>query len=451
MRRIGVLGVCLALIAAAPVVAQPAPTDSAADASAADSTTDESAGAPLVHVIRWDDAITPVTSRYLEDELEAAVEAGAAALVLELDTPGGLLDATRDLVTEFFASPVPVFVWVGPTGARAASAGTFLTMAAHVAAMAPGTNIGAASPISMGGGVSDSTLSAKLLNDTAAFVRSIAERRGRNTEWADRAVRSAESITETEALELNVIDRIAADAEELVRLADGTTVSLPSGDVALALTGARLERRPMGLRFRLLALLANPNIAYALLMLGMYGLFFELSNPGSIFPGVVGAIALILAFFSLQTLPMNYAGLLLIVLGMVLFLLELKITSFGLLTIAGIACSLMGALMLFDSPEPALRASLRVVIPLTLTTSLAFAAAVGLALRTMRRPATTGREGMIGLRGTVRSALAPRGTIEVHGEIWQAVSDEPLPPGHVVIVTEMDGLVLRVRGRNDRE
>ena len=399
----------------------------------------------LVVVVRWDDAITPVTRRFLADAIEKAADDGAAALVIELDTPGGLIDATRDIVSDFFDAPIPVLVWVGPSGARAASAGTFLTLAAHVAAMAPGTNIGAASPVTMGGGISDSTLANKMFNDTAAFIRSIAERRGRNVEWAERAVREADAITEREALEKNVVDFVARDVQDLLEQADATTVETSRGELVLRLSGAELERRELSLRFRLLSYLANPNIAYILLMLGIYGIFFELSNPGSILPGVVGVVFLILAFFSLQTLPMNLAGLLLIIVGMILFLLEAHVTSFGLLAIGGLACTVVGAVMLFDSPVPGLRASLGVILPLTLALSLLFAIGAGLSMRTLRKKPTTGREGMIGLRGVVQKASGAGGVVEVRGELWKAIGNEALSEGEAVEVVEVRDLTLTVR------
>ena len=437
------LTAAVAVAALADVDPTEAEPESALAASEAEAV--EEAAPPLVHVVRWDDAITPVTRRFLSESLAAAREEGAVALVIELDTPGGLLDTTRDIVSELLDSPIPVLVWVGPAGARAASAGTFITLASHIAAMAPGTNIGAASPITMGGGGADSTLSSKMFNDTAAFVRSIAERRGRNVEWAESAVREAEAITQTEALELGVIDLVVPDVEQLLEESHGRTVELPSGDVELALDGARIERRELGMRYRLLSYLANPNIAYILMMFGIYGIFFELSNPGSVFPGVVGVIFLILAFFSMQTLPMNLAGLLLIIVGMVLFLLEAQIQSFGLLTLGGIVSTVLGSIMLFDSPEPALRASLWVIVPITVVSSLLFAMAIGLSVKTLRSRPTTGREGMIGLVGVVRSPLSPRGTIEVHGEIWQAEAPEPLSEGERVEVESMDGLLLKVK------
>jgi membrane-bound serine protease (ClpP class) len=410
--------------------------------------TDEAAATPLVHVLTWADAVTPVTSSAIEEALKAARADGADALVIRLNTPGGLLDATRDIVSDLLDAEIPVIVWVAPSGSRAASAGAFLTMAGHLAAMAPGTNIGAASPVNMGGGDIDSTMAHKLFHDTAAFARTIAEQRGRNVEWAERAVREAVSATETEAVELGVVDFVAESMPELLEKATGRTVTLPDGERVLELTDARVVERDLSLRFRLLSLLANPNIAYILMMLGVYGLFFELQSPGSVFPGVVGALCLILALYSMQTVPMNVAGILLIVTGAVLFILEAKIQSFGLLSIAAIAASILGAMMVFDSPEPALRASLFVVLPVTLVTILFFAIAVGLSIRTMRSRVTTGREGMIGQIGVVRKALEPKGTIEVHGELWNARADGPVAEGESVEVTAMNGLLLDVRRKS---
>jgi membrane-bound serine protease (ClpP class) len=242
-----------------------------------------------------------------------------------------------------------------------------------------------------------------------------------------------------------VVDFAAATAAEVLEQADGLTVELPSGELELAVAGARLERRELGLRFRILSLLANPNIAYLLLMFGMYGLFFELSNPGSILPGVIGVVFLILAFYSMQTLPLNLAGLMLVLVGIGLFLMEAHVTSFGLLTVGGIVCTVLGAVMLFDSPIPALRVSMTVAVPVAIVTTVFFAVAIGLSVRTMRTRPVTGREGMIGARGTARTAIAPSGTVEVHGELWQAESDPPLAAGDPVEVIGIDGLRLRVR------
>ena len=447
--RVGLVGALAALSFGAT---SPGATGSGADsATVAESSaaTPDSAGGPARFVLwlSWDDAITPVTRSVFADAIEAAGDEGAAALVLQLDTPGGLLDATRDIVSDFSSSRVPVIVWVAPTGARAASAGAFLTMAAHVAAMAPGTNIGAASPIQLGGADPDSgsTLAHKMFNDTAAFARSIAERRGRSVEWAERAVREAVSATDTEALDLGVIDFIANDAAELLAKADGRVVRMPEGERTLHVAGARIVKREIGTRFRLLSYLVNPNIATILMMLGVWGLFFELQNPGAILPGVVGALCLILGFYSLQTLPLNLAGGLLLLLGIVLFIIETQVPSHGLLSVGGVVATVLGALMLFDSPDPAMRVSLRVILPLAVFTGLVFAVAAGLSLRTLRRRPTTGREGMIGARGTAKTALAPKGTVDVHGELWNAVGDAPIAAGDPVEVVAIDGLQLTVR------
>lgn len=402
-------------------------------------------GEPTVLVASWKDAITPVTGDYLNEAMTRARRDSADAFVLVLDTPGGLLDTTRDIVARFLDSEIPVLVWVGPAGARAASAGTFLTLAAHVAAMAPGTNIGAASPITMGGGGADSTLAHKMANDAAAFIRTIAQRRGRSVAWAERTVREATSSTEKEALDAGAIDFIASSVEDMLEQANGRTVQTKGGPVQLELRGAHIERHELNLRTKLLSLLANPNVAYLLLMLGFYGVFFELSNPGSVLPGVVGAIFLILAFYSMQQLPLNAAGLLMVMVGLILFILEIKVTSHGLLTIAGIGCTVLGAVMLFDSPEPALRVSLRFVLPFTIFTALLFATGVGLAVRTMRKLPTTGREGMMGWRGRARTPIDPEGTVEVRGELWRARANESIEEGAPVEVTGAEGLVLRVR------
>lgn len=442
-----VLGLPLAgLVATAPRADEPSPADPAAAPVAAESTRAD-APPPLVLKLVWDDAITPVTRSVFADALEEARDRGAAALLVQLDTPGGLLDATRDIVSDFMTSEVPVIVWVAPAGARAASAGAFITMAAHVAAMAPGTNIGAASPIQMGGAEPDSgsTISNKMFNDTAAFARSIAERRDRNVDWAERAVRDAVSVTDREALAEDVIDLVASGVDELLAAADGRVVRLAAEDRTLHLAGARVEEVPIATRFRLLSYLVNPNVATILMMLGVWGLFFELQNPGAILPGVVGALCLILGFYSLQTLPLNLAGGLLLLLGLGLFVLETQVPSHGLLSVGGVVALVLGALMLFDSPEPALRVSLKVILPLAIATGAFFAVAAGLSVRTMRRRPTTGREGMVGEKGVAATALAPKGTVDVHGELWSATSDVPVAAGDAVEVVAVEGLKLKVR------
>jgi membrane-bound serine protease (ClpP class) len=312
--------------------------------------------------------------------------------------------------------------------------------------MAPGTNIGAASPIQIGAEPdSGSTISTKMFNDTAAFARSIAERRKRNVEWAERAVREAVSATDQEALALEVIDVVAKDAFELLSAIDGRTVLLPSGERRLAVAGARVVERDIGTRYRLLSYLANPNVATILMMLGVWGLFFELQNPGSILPGIVGAVCLILGLYSLQTFPLNLAGALLLVLALVLFLLETQVPSHGLLAAGGVVATVLGALMLFESPEPALRVSLRVILPLAIVSGVLFAVAAGMSARTLRRRPTTGREGMIGLVGTAATDLSPKGTVDVRGELWNATAEGPVGTGEAVEVLAVEGMALRVR------
>ncbi len=441
------LAAAFAAAAFAPDAGSCAPADTAGAPRADASSPSETLGPRPVVVLAWKDAITPVTFEVFDAELSRAERESAAAFVLVLDTPGGLLDATRDLVARIFDAKIPVVTWVGPSGARAASAGTFLALASHVAAMAPGTNLGAASPVALGGGPAgaDSTMAHKMQNDAAAFIRSIAERRGRSVAWAEATVREAASSSEGEALAAGAIDLVASSVEELLEAIDGRAVETAAGAAVLATKGAPIERRTLGWRARILALLATPNVAYLLLLLGFYGIFFELSNPGSILPGVVGAVFLILAFYSMQQLPLNAAGLLLIGVGLILFLLEIKVTSFGLLTIGGFAALTLGGLMLFDSPEPALRVSLRFILPITAASAVLFATGVGLAVRTMRRRPTTGREGILGEVGRARTRLEPEGMVDVRGELWRALAEETVEAGAPVEVTDVSGLVLRVR------
>ena len=284
-----------------------------------------------------------------------------------------------------------------------------------------------------------------MFQDTAAFARTIAERRGRNVDWAERAVREALAATEREALEAHVIDIVAGDVDALLAQADGRTVLMPFGEKKLALAGARVVERPLSGRFRLLSYLANPNVATVLMMLGIWGLFFELQNPGSILPGIVGALCLILGFYSLQTFPLNIAGALLLALGALLFLVETQVPSHGLLVVGGVVSTVLGAMMLFESPEPALRASLAVILPLAIVTGLFFMIVGGLAVRTQRTRPTTGREGMVGLKGVAYTALDLKGTVDVRGELWNAVASEPIAAGQSVEVTAVEGLLLHVR------
>jgi membrane-bound serine protease (ClpP class) len=347
-------------------------------------------------------------------------------------------------VQRMMNAEVPIIVFVAPTGARAASAGVFITMAAHVAAMAPATNIGAASPVAMGG-TADKTMMKKVENDAAAFIRTVAVERGRNPEWAEKAVRQAVAITEREAVKLKVIDLVADSIPDLLEKVDGRAIKLPKSTVTLATKGAPLRPIEIGFRDRFLNVITDPNVAYVLMMLGMLGLFFELSNPGVILPGIIGGISLILAFFAFQSLPINYAGLLLILFGIVLLVAEIKIVSHGVLAIGGMVSMSLGSLMLFDAPEIGFRVSWWVIGPTVAATAGLFLFVIAAGVRALGRPSATGAEGLVGKYAIVRERLAPEGQVLVAGEIWRAVADgEALEPGAQVRVVAVDGLTLRV-------
>ena len=403
------------------------------------------AAAPApVATIDIEGVINPVTLRLVGIAIDRAQAERAQALVIQLDTPGGLERSMRAIVQRMMNADVPVIVFVAPTGARAASAGVFITMAAHVAAMAPATNIGAASPVALGGGA-DKTMMKKIENDAAAFIRTVALERGRNADWAEKAVRQAVAITEREALKLKVVDLVADSIPDLLDKIDGRTVKLSKRTTTLATKGAPVRPIEIGFRDRFLNVITDPNVAYVLMMLGMLGLFFELSNPGVILPGVIGGISLILAFFAFQSLPINYAGLLLILFGIVLLVAEIKIVSHGVLAIGGIISMALGSLMLFDSPEVSFRVSWWVIAPMVGATAGLFLFVVAAGVRALGRPTATGAEGLVGKTATVRERLGPEGQVMVSGEIWRAVADgEPLEPGAQVRIVAVDGLTLKV-------
>ena len=398
----------------------------------------------VINVHQVEGVINPVVVEYMTDSIRRAEETKAVAVIFQLDTPGGLVDSTREIVKALLNANVPTVVYVAPSGARAASAGTFITMAGHVAAMAPGTNIGAAHPVSGEGKDIEGDMRQKAENDLAAFARSIAEKRRRNAEWAEKAVRESVAVTEVEAREQHVIDFIAEDIPDLVKQLDGRQVSLVQGTVTLHTAGAAVRVQQMTWRQRLLAALSHPQIALMLLSLGSIGLLVELYNPGLIFPGVVGALALLLAFYSLQTLPVNYTGLLLIGLGMVMFILEIKVTSFGMLILGGIVAMSLGALMLIDSPEEYLRIPLSTIVLVVGTTAGLFLFVVGAAVRSVGRKPVSGREGMLGAIGTVRGRIDPTGTVFVHGTLWSARSASPIEVGETVRVIGIEGMRLSV-------
>jgi membrane-bound serine protease (ClpP class) len=399
---------------------------------------------PDIIAIKTEGVVNPVMSEFILKSIDEAEKEKAEALVIELDTPGGLDTSMRSIVKRIIASEVPVIVYVSPGGARAASAGVFITLSAHIAAMAPETNMGAAHPVGVGDKM-DQTMSEKATNDAAAYIRSIAEKRGRNPEWAEKAVRESVSITETEALKLKVIDIVAPDLKTLLEAVDKKEVETSSGKHILNTKDVKVVHKEMGVRHKILDFISDPNVAYLLMLLGFYGIFFEMTNPGSIFPGVFGAIALILAFYSFQTLPVNYAGLLLIILAIIMFILEIKIISFGVLTIGGIISMLIGSLMLFESPLPFFKLSLKVVLPGVILTALFFFLTISLALKASRQKPTTGAEGLVGLEGRAKTDINKEGTVFVHGEIWKAWSDEPIKAGEKVIVEKMEHLKLKVR------
>lgn len=402
-------------------------------------------GGQAIHYLDVDGIVNPVMAEFIIKSIEGATKEGAEALVIQLDTPGGLDLSMRDIVKAVLSSDVPIVVYVAPSGSRAASAGVFITYAAHIAAMAPGTNIGAAHPVAMGGEKMDEVMLKKVESDAVAYIKGIAGKRKRNAEWAEKAVRESASITAEEALRLKVIDLIATDRKALLEAIDGRKVEVLSGEKTLKTAKAEVKDIKMGLRHSILNTITNPNVAYILMMLGLLGLYFELSNPGAILPGVVGAICLILAFYAFQTLSVNYAGLLLIGLGIILFIAEIKVTSYGLLTIGGIIALTLGSLMLFESPLPFMRVSLWVVIPTVLAISAFFIFAVGMAIKTrLTRPAG-GMEGLVGEEGVAVTDLTPEGKVFVHGEYWNGVSDEPIKGGEKVLVEEVKGLRLKVR------
>jgi membrane-bound serine protease (ClpP class) len=401
------------------------------------------AAAGPVTTITVEGVISPVTVRLVETALAKAQAEGAQALVIQLDTPGGLERSMRTICQRLLNAEIPVVVYVGPTGARAASAGVFITMAAHVAAMAPATNIGAAHPVALGGGVDKESMR-KIENDAAAFARSIAIERGRNADWAEKAVRQSVSITEREAERLKVVDLVADSIPDLLAKIDGRTVKTVKGPVTLATKGAVVKAIEIGFRDRFLNVITDPNVAYVLMMLGMLGLFFELSNPGAILPGVIGGISLILAFFAFQSLPINYAGLLLILFAIVLFIAEIKVISHGVLAIGGMVSMALGSLMLFDAPEAGFRVSWWVIIPTVALTGGLFLFAVALGVRAFARRPLLGADGLIGEVGVARGPLTPVGQVAVHGELWNAVAEGPVEDGAPVRVVDVKGLTLKV-------
>ena len=399
------------------------------------------AEANAVHVIKVAAPIGPGVADFVDEAIDAADRENAACAVIQLDTPGGLAESMRKIVLKIMAARTPIVVYVAPSGARAASAGVMITMAADIAAMAPGTNIGAAHPVSAGGKDIPETMSEKVVNDMVAHARSVAEQRGRNADWVEDAIRFSESITETEALRKNVIDLVAEDLDALMKLIDGRPVK---GKGVLAVADAPRKNVEEGLRIKVLKAISDPNIAFVLFLIGAAGLYFELSHPGAIFPGVIGALCLILSIYAFQMLPVNYVGILLMVLALIFFLLEIKITSYGMLSVAGTIALFLGGLMLYEGSDYGVRLSMSVLIPAVGLVSAFFAVVAGLAFRAQISQTRTGPQGLIGEVGTVKQTIDPEGKVFVHGELWKARSTAVLETGRKVRVVDVQGLTATV-------
>lgn len=407
--------------------------------------------ADRVVVVEISGAINPVVAEFVSSEIQSANAENDTLIVIQMDTPGGLDTSMRQIIKAIQVSKIPVATFVAPSGSRAASAGTFITIASHIAAMAPGTNIGAAHPVNLMGGEDKkgdepSPMEEKILNDASAYIRSLAQARGRNEDWAEMAVRKSVSISAEEAKKLAVIDLIANNVDALVLAVDGREVKMSDGGtVTLATQGKAIEFRTMSPRENILDTISNPNIAYILMMIGLVGLYFELSNPGLILPGVLGGISIILALYAMQTLPINYAGLLLILLGGILFIAELNTPTMGLLSAGGVVSLLLGSLMLIDTDDPAMQISNMVLYP-TLAASVFIAlGTLYLATKSSQLKAISGAEGLIGTTGVVKKALNPGGSVYIRGELWNAVSDETIPEGETVVVEKVEGLKIKVR------
>jgi len=399
---------------------------------------------PIFDAITVHATITPPIAEYIVQSIDESAKAGSDGMIILLDTPGGLDLAMRDIAKAILNSSIPVIVYVHPSGARAASAGVIITVAAHVAAMTPGTNIGAAHPVGLGMGSADKTMMKKVENDAVAYVRGIADKRRRNADWVEKSVRKSESVTAEEALKLKVIDFVAPDLNSLLEQMDGKEVTVSSGKKIIKTKHAVINEKKMGTRQRVLAAISDPNIAYILLLVGLAGLYFELAHPGVILPGVIGGISLIMAFFALQTLPVNYAGILLILFGIILFIAEIKVISHGLLTVGGIISLVLGSLLLFESPDPALRVSWSVMIPVLTVICLFFAGVIALVLKAQMRKRRTGKEGMAGEEGKAVTDVYETGTVLIQGEYWNASSDKRVEKDTAVRVIQVEGLKIKV-------
>jgi len=399
------------------------------------------AAANEVYVIKISGSINPATADFLEKGIQKASADKVSCLIIEIDTPGGLAESMRKIVMAIFASKVPVISYVAPSGARAASAGVMITLAADIAAMAPGTNIGAAHPVGAGGRDIGGTMAEKVTNDMVAEIKSIAKKRKRNVQWAEKAVRQSVSVTETEALKDNVVDIVAKDLDDLIRQINGRKIENKG---VLKLDHPKKVFIKESLRTKVLKTISDPNIAYILMMVGLVGLFFELAHPGAVLPGVVGGISIILAFFAFQTIPINYAGFLLIILALVFFILEMKIASYGLLSVAGVTCLLLGSLMLFENDGSGMELSWGVLVPTMAVVSGFFVFVSGLVFKSHLSKPRTGANGLVGEIGVVKETILTEGKVLVHGEMWKAISKVTIEKGTRVRVVRVERLVLEV-------
>lgn len=392
-----------------------------------------------------DDTIQPITDEYIGRAIAQAERNKDQALLIELNTPGGLLDSTRDIIEKILASPVPVIIYVAPSGSRAASAGFFMLESADVAAMAPGTNTGAAHPVTIGGGKLDDVMKEKLENDSAAFMRSFVAQRGRNVEVAESAVRQSKSFTEQEALSQKLIDCVASNEQDLFKQIQGKPVKRFNGQtVTLRLEGQPVHDYDMTLKERILAYLMDPNVAFILLAVGALALYAEFNHPGAVVPGVVGLIFILLAIFALNLLPTRFAALVLILTAFVLFALEAKFVTHGVLTIGGIAALTLGGLLLVDAPIPEMRVRLVTALAVSIPLGMITAFLMSIAWRARANKVVTGTQGLIGEIGMAQTALSPQGKVFVHGELWDAIASANIPPGQTVVVRQVDGLQLQV-------
>jgi membrane-bound serine protease (ClpP class) len=402
-----------------------------------------------IRLLKITGPINPATAVYFDRNLQESARKRDALVLLELDTPGGLDSSMREIVKKIFSSPVPIAVYVAPSGSRAASAGAIIALAADFCVMAPGTSIGAAHPVSLGG-KSDAVMQEKIVNDMLAYVEGIAEQRNRNPGIVRQMVSKSLSLSAEKALEEKVIDFLAVDRSELIRKLNGKTVRRAGGSFQLNLVGAEVVSHEMTTREKILDVIGDPNIAYLLMMLGFLGLFFELSTPGAILPGVIGGISLILAFFAFQTLPVNYAGVLLILLALILFIAEIKIVSHGMLTVGGVLAMILGSLLLFDSPEPYVKVSLGLILTTVFLVAGFAVFVIRKAISVHRRKPASGKEGLIGEKGYADSDIMPEGKVFVRGEYWDAWSDSPVSRSEKIIVVEVEGMKVKVekaRGR----